>query len=70
LDIDHISSISDYGVIEGTGNQIIEFFLSFSYLDTQVPRSSDDWQLYLSLRNIQTDKDKLDIFAKKLIFFK
>ena len=40
------------GKLLGTGMQIFEFFLLFSFLDNKVPRSSTHWRLYTLLREI------------------
>lgn len=40
------------GKISGTGTQILEFFLLFSYLDSKVNRYGVHWGLYVLLREI------------------
>lgn len=76
LSKDRISDISNKGLIEGKGCQVIEFFLLFGYLDEIVPRDSDLWKLYLSIRNIylfasaeMIPKDKLAAFQDEVNSF-
>ena len=52
---------------------MIEFFLLFGFLDEIVPRESDLWKLYISIRNIYLfvsaeliPKDKLNDFQAEV----
>lgn len=70
---DRISDVSKQGVIEGKGCQVIEFFLLFGFLDEIVPRESDLWKLYISIRNIYLfvsaeliPRDKLNDFQAEV----
>lgn len=70
------TSSSNYGKIKGAGMQILDFFLAFAYLDTQVPRESFEFKIYTLLKEIiifcfsdKIDVTKINDLEQKIIYF-